>query len=136
MCIGLFISKFGKVRYRILSLWREVKPYSKAASPKIRCAAVVDGCGREDARCEWLDSMIKNLLDARKLRAGHSLKIEFEECDFEMLVQEVVEDLNFAYGERFVVVCDSDIISIPVAQSVIVDCRKRGRKIQWLSVNC
>jgi hypothetical protein len=122
MLIGLFISKFGKVCYRILSLWREVKPYSKAASPKIRCAAVVNGCGREDARCEWLDSMIKNLLDARKLRAGHSLKIEFEECDFEMLVQEVVEDLNFAYGERFVVVCDSDIISIPVAQSVIFDC--------------
>src|SRR4028119_2327989 len=55
--------------------------------------------------------MIKNLLDARKLRAGHSLKIEFEECDFVMLVQEVVEDLSFAYGERFVVVCDSDITS-------------------------
>jgi len=80
--------------------------------------------------------MIKNLLDARKLRAGHSLKIEFEECDFEMLVQEVVEDLNFAYGELFVVVCDSDIISIPVAPSVIVDCRRRGRKTEWLSVNC
>ncbi|NQE35672.1 sensor histidine kinase [Microcoleus asticus] len=56
-----------------------------------------------------LDSMIQNLLDASRLRAGQSLKIEFEECDFEMLVQEVVEDLNFAYGERFVVVCDSDI---------------------------
>ena len=107
----------GKVRYRILSLWREVKPYSKAALPKIRCAAVVDGCGREDARYEWLDSMIKNLLDPRKLRAGHSLKIEFEKCDFEMLVQEVVEDLNFAYGDLFVVVGDSDIISIPVCDS-------------------
>jgi hypothetical protein len=95
----------------------------------------VDGCGREDTGCEWLDSMIKNLLDARKLRAAHSLKIEFEECDFEMLVQDVVEDLNFAYGEQFVVVGDSDIISIPVAPSVIVDCRRRGRKIEWLSVN-
>lgn len=56
-----------------------------------------------------LDSMIQNLLDASRLRAGQSLKIEFEECDFEMLVQEVVEDLSFAYGERFVVVSDSDI---------------------------
>ena len=56
-----------------------------------------------------LDSMIQNLLDASRLRAGQSLKIEFEECDFLMLVQEVVEDLSFAYGERFVVVCDSDI---------------------------
>ena len=56
-----------------------------------------------------LDSMIQNLLDASRLRAGQSLKIEFEECDFVMLVQEVVEDLSFAYGERFVVVSDSDI---------------------------
>ena len=56
-----------------------------------------------------LDSMIQNLLDASRLRAGQSLKIEFEECDFVILVQEVVEDLSFAYGERFVVVSDSDI---------------------------
>ena len=56
-----------------------------------------------------LDSMIQNLLDASRLRAGQSLKIEFEECDFEMLVREVVEDLSFAYGERFVVVSDPHI---------------------------
>ncbi|MEG4487162.1 HAMP domain-containing sensor histidine kinase [Microcoleus sp. D2_18a_B4] len=59
-----------------------------------------------------LDSMIQNLLDASRLRAGQSLKIEFEECDFEMLVQEVVEDLSFAYGERFVVVSDSEIRAV------------------------
>ncbi|MEG3910599.1 HAMP domain-containing sensor histidine kinase [Microcoleus sp. w2-18bC1] len=56
-----------------------------------------------------LDSMIQNLLDASRLRSGQSLKIEFDECDFVMLVQEVVEDLSFAYGERFVVVSDSDM---------------------------
>ncbi|MEG4836561.1 HAMP domain-containing sensor histidine kinase [Microcoleus sp. B9-D4] len=56
-----------------------------------------------------LDSMIQNLLDASRLRAGQSLKIEVEECDFVMLVQDVVEDLSFAYGERFVVVSNSDI---------------------------
>ena len=56
-----------------------------------------------------LDSMIQNLLDASRLRAGQSLKIEFDECDFVMLVEEVVEDLSFAYGERFILVCDSDI---------------------------
>ncbi|MEG3933501.1 HAMP domain-containing sensor histidine kinase [Microcoleus sp. T2B6] len=56
-----------------------------------------------------LDSMIQNLLDASRLRAGQSLKIEFEECDFEMLVQEVVNDLRFAYGERFIVVSDPAI---------------------------
>jgi signal transduction histidine kinase len=33
-----------------------------------------------------LDSMIQNLLDASRLRAGQTLKIEFEECDLEVLV--------------------------------------------------
>jgi signal transduction histidine kinase len=56
-----------------------------------------------------LDSMIQNLLDASRLRAGQSLKLAFEECYLDKLVQEVVEDLSFAYGERFVVVCDSHI---------------------------
>ena len=58
-----------------------------------------------------LDSMIQNLLDASWLRAGQTLKIEFEECDLEVLVQEVAEDLSFAYGERFVVVSESEIKS-------------------------
>ena len=70
-----------------------------------------DVAARMLAAIDRLDSMIQNLLDASRLRAGQSLKIEFEECDFVMLVQEVVEDLSFAYGERFVVVCDSDITS-------------------------
>jgi signal transduction histidine kinase len=58
-----------------------------------------------------LDSMIQNLLDASRLRAGQSLKLEFEECDLDKLVFEVVEDLNFSYGERFVVVSDSKMNS-------------------------
>ena len=58
-----------------------------------------------------LDSMIQNLLDASRLRAGQNLKLEFEECDLDKLVYEVVEDLNFSYGERFVVVSDSKINS-------------------------
>jgi signal transduction histidine kinase len=71
----------------------------------------VDVAARMISAINRLDSMIQNLLDASRLRAGQSLKIEFEECDLEMLVQDVAEDLNFAYGERFVVVCDSDIRS-------------------------
>ena len=71
----------------------------------------VDVAARMLSAINRLDSMIQNLLDASRLRAGQSLKMEFEECDFQMLVQEVVEDLSFAYGERFVVVCDSDITS-------------------------
>ena len=37
--------------------------------------------------------------------------MDFEECNLDLLVQDVVEDLSFAYGERFVVVSDSTIRS-------------------------
>ncbi|MBW4442946.1 MAG: HAMP domain-containing histidine kinase [Plectolyngbya sp. WJT66-NPBG17] len=56
-----------------------------------------------------LDSMIQNLLDASRLRTGQSLKLKFEECDLDKLVQEVAEDLRFAHGDRFVVVSNSDV---------------------------
>lgn len=58
-----------------------------------------------------MDAMIQNLLDASRLRAGQSLKLEFEECDLDQLLQETIEDLAFTYGERFVVVSDSSITS-------------------------
>ena len=57
-----------------------------------------------------LDLMIRNLLDASRLRAGQSLKLTFEDCNLEQLVQEVVEDLNFAYQDRFIVVSDGAIM--------------------------
>ncbi|UBF29794.1 HAMP domain-containing histidine kinase (plasmid) [Kovacikia minuta CCNUW1] len=56
-----------------------------------------------------MDSMIQNLLDASRLRAGQSLKFEFEDCYLDQLLQEVVEDLNFTHGERFIVVADAAI---------------------------
>ncbi|HEY9301574.1 MAG TPA: HAMP domain-containing sensor histidine kinase, partial [Phormidium sp.] len=58
-----------------------------------------------------MDSMIQNLLDASRLRAGQSLKLEFEECDLDRLLQEVVEDLRFTYGERFKLISDSYVKS-------------------------
>ncbi|MBW4459486.1 MAG: HAMP domain-containing histidine kinase [Nodosilinea sp. WJT8-NPBG4] len=58
-----------------------------------------------------MDAMIQNLLDASRLRAGQSIKLEFEECNLAQLLKDVVEDLNFTYGDRFVVVSDSSITS-------------------------
>lgn len=75
-----------------------------------------------------LDSMIQNLLDASRLRAGQSLKMEFEECDLEVLVQEVAEDLSFAYGDRFVVVSDSDFRTYCSRKEI-------GRVIENLAIN-
>jgi signal transduction histidine kinase len=72
-------------------------------------AQVDDVAARMISAIARLDSMIQNLLDASQLQAGQNLKLEFEECSLEVLVQDIVKDLSFAYGERFVVVSDSDI---------------------------
>ena len=56
-----------------------------------------------------LDVMIQNLLDASRLRAGQSLNLTFANCDLEQLIQEVIEDLNFAYEDRFVLISDGAI---------------------------
>lgn len=56
-----------------------------------------------------MDVMIQNLLDASRLRAGQSLNLTFQNCDLEQLIQEVVEDLNFAYEDRFVLVSDGAV---------------------------
>lgn len=58
-----------------------------------------------------MDAMIQNLLDASRLRAGQSLKLEFEECNLDQLLQDTIEDLTFTYGDRFVVVSDPSITS-------------------------
>ncbi|HEY9602513.1 MAG TPA: HAMP domain-containing sensor histidine kinase [Allocoleopsis sp.] len=71
----------------------------------------IDVAARMISSIDRLDSMIQNLLDASRLRAGQGLKLEFEECYLDRLVHDVVEDLSFTYGERFVVVSDSDIRS-------------------------
>jgi signal transduction histidine kinase len=68
--------------------------------------AHVDVAVRMISAIDRMDAMIQNLLDASRLRAGQSLKFEFEECYLDQLLQEVVEDLSFTYGERFVVVAD------------------------------
>lgn len=69
-----------------------------------------------------------NLSSFSRLRAGQSLKIECGEYDLDRLVQEVVEDLSFAYGERFVVVSDSESRS---------DCSRKEirRVIENLAIN-
>ncbi len=70
-----------------------------------------DVAARMISAIDRLDSMIQNLLDASRLKAGQRLKMTFETCDLEQLVNEVVEDLNFAYDERFVVVSEGTIMT-------------------------
>ena len=49
-----------------------------------------------------LDSMIHDLLDASRVRAGERLHLQFIQCDLEALIREVVEELTMVHGDRIV----------------------------------
>jgi signal transduction histidine kinase len=50
-----------------------------------------------------LDSMIHDLLDASRIKAGQSLPLHFNECDLDLIARQVAAEANFIYGDRFVV---------------------------------
>ncbi|RCJ20748.1 hypothetical protein A6770_31160 [Nostoc minutum NIES-26] len=66
---------------------------------------------RIDKAINRLDSMIQDLLDASRIRAGQSLELNFEECKLDVVLRDLVQDLNFTYGERFIFVSSHPIIS-------------------------
>ncbi|XHX79412.1 MAG: sensor histidine kinase [Stenomitos frigidus ULC029] len=70
-----------------------------------------DVTARMISAIDRLDSMVQNLLDASRLRAGQSLKLSFDICDLEQLLQEIVADLNFTYGDRFVMVSQGAVMA-------------------------
>jgi len=48
------------------------------------------------------DRMIRDLLDANRIRAGEGLPLEISECDLSALAQETLEELSLVHGDRFV----------------------------------
>lgn len=73
--------------------------------------AHVDVAVRMLSAIDRMDSMIQDLLDASRLRSGQGLKLEFTECNLAQLLQEVVEELSFTHGDRFILVSDATIKS-------------------------
>jgi signal transduction histidine kinase len=49
-----------------------------------------------------LESMIEDLLDASRLRAGEQLSLQFVPCDLNEVVREVVDEVSAMYGDRFI----------------------------------
>nr|WP_275335899.1 HAMP domain-containing sensor histidine kinase [Nodosilinea sp. TSF1-S3]MDF0368749.1 HAMP domain-containing sensor histidine kinase [Nodosilinea sp. TSF1-S3] len=86
-----------------------------------RSDAHLDIAVRMVSAIDRMDAMIQNLLDASRLRAGQGLNLEFEECNLNHILKEIVEDLNFSYGERFVIVADEAV--------TISCCRKQLRRV-------
>ncbi len=48
-----------------------------------------------------VDTMIQDLLDASKVRAGDALSFDFSHCHLDKLLGDVIDEMNFIYGERF-----------------------------------
>ncbi len=49
-----------------------------------------------------VDSMIHNLLDASRVRAGNPVYLEFVQCDLDALIREVVEEMTMVHGDRII----------------------------------
>jgi signal transduction histidine kinase len=53
-----------------------------------------------------LKSMIENLLDGSRIRAGERLCLQFTNCDLAVIIREVVEEMRMVYGPRIVAVSE------------------------------
>ena len=49
-----------------------------------------------------LDSMIRDLLDNGRIRAGEQLSLQFIPCDLNLVVRQVVEEMSIIHGDRFI----------------------------------
>ena len=56
-----------------------------------------------------LDSMIQNLLDGSRIRAGERLCLQFTNCDLAVVLREVVDEMRMVYGPRIVAVSEGDL---------------------------
>lgn len=65
--------------------------------------SVTDCIKRNVISLNRLDSMIQNLLDVSRIRAGESLSLQYQPCDLERLIREVVDEMTIVHGPRFVV---------------------------------
>ena len=53
-----------------------------------------------------LATMIHDLLDASRVRAGEALSLQYIDCDLQVMIREVVEEMAAVHGDQFVLVAD------------------------------
>ncbi len=56
-----------------------------------------------------LNSMIENLLDGSRVRAGERLCLQFTNCDLAVVIREVVDEMRMVYGPRIVAVSEGEL---------------------------
>jgi len=67
---------------------------------------------RIDGNILRVDRMIRDLLDANRIRAGESLPLRLESCDLTALVEQVAEEARTMHGDRFIVNADGPVRGI------------------------
>ena len=65
-------------------------------------AALYTLTARISENLDRADEMIRDLLDANRLRAGEGLPLELSECDLTSLARDTLEELALVHGDRFV----------------------------------
>ncbi|RKH50535.1 sensor histidine kinase [Corallococcus llansteffanensis] len=60
-----------------------------------------DLASRIDRNLERADRMVRDLLDANRIRAGERLPLRLDDCDLGNIAREVVDELNSIHGDRF-----------------------------------
>jgi signal transduction histidine kinase len=64
---------------------------------------------RIDRNIDRADRMVRDLLDANRIRAGERLPLRIEECDLGVLAREVYEELFATFGDRFMLEVESRV---------------------------
>lgn len=54
------------------------------------------------ANSKRCDSMIQDLLDTSRIRAGHRMSLHIEHCDLIPIIQETMDELSSLHGDRFI----------------------------------
>ncbi len=78
------------------------QPATDSATAQLFATRIIRNLGRAD-------EMIRNLLDANRLKAGERLAIEIEPCDLNEIAAEALADLRTLHGERFELQADAGI---------------------------
>jgi len=69
---------------------------SAGASPEIQKFA-----RRISENMERMDQMIRDLLDASRIKAGEDFSVQIVECDLQQIAAQVLDELTTIYGDRF-----------------------------------
>lgn len=67
---------------------------------------------RIERNLDRMDRMIRDLLDASRVRAGERLVLHLDRCDLAQLMRDVAEELRMVHGDRFVVDVDPRVEGI------------------------